>query len=83
MKDEPICVNCGKPGAHRCDTCAKMCYAKPTKPSQAVAFRLLVSNMERERGHRIGGFALDEKTGQWKIITPGGKVTLLEKTKND
>lgn len=46
-------------------------------------FLALVSEMERERGHRIGGFARDEKTGRWKIITPEGKVTLLDEGKNE
>lgn len=46
----------------------------------------LVAEMERERGYRIGGFALVEKTGEWKIIRPNGKTELLEdkgEKKND
>lgn len=41
-------------------------------------FLALVSELERERGHKIGGFAFNEKEKRWKIITPEGKVTLLD-----
>lgn len=55
---------------------------RPQMPTRiftaAEYFRAIVAILERERGRSIGGFALDEKTGQWKIITPDGKVTLLE-----
>ena len=44
-----------------------------------ATFRAVVADMERERGHAIGGFAKDEKTGQWKVLRPNGKFELLNK----
>lgn len=48
----------------------------------AAAFRAVVAELERERGHTIGGFAKDEKTGQWKVIRPDGKFELLKNRLN-
>lgn len=54
------------------------------KKTLADFFLDLVVALEKNRGYRIGGFALVEKTGRWKVIQPNGKAELLEKeTKND
>lgn len=47
--------------------------------SVADKFVGLVAAMEHEYGHPIGGFARNEKTGQWNVIQPNGKFEPLVK----
>lgn len=46
-------------------------------------FLRVIAALEAERGYKIGGFALDEKAGKWKVIRPDGKFEPLEKTLNE
>lgn len=41
-------------------------------------FLAAVAALERERGYEIGGFALNNRTGQWKIIGKEWQMELLD-----